>query len=350
MHLLPTTLAAVADIAEKRENTRYAVTGVHLELKPDGAYRIDATDTKFLLRVTGKAPFPVDECPELPGMKDAPNGACKGLVPATVWRSAFSTAAKVTKRAASTKPILGTVQVKLGKDRATFGCTNLDSSPIESTALVEGRFPPVDQFVPKRRRFAFRIDGHRLATLMKAMTSVTPDEDENGIDFYLAGGLGNDGTADRIILERANRDGVEALGLIVPLVKNEGMGLNPITIDGKEECVRFLLVDGAKVREEDVEALAASELKAREEVLTLRAELESARVDATVQPAEDALQAENRHMEIELSALREENQRLRDELACLQSGGSPVQATQAVTFSQGLTRAERLAAMKGSAA
>jgi hypothetical protein len=48
MHLLPLNLACLADHASPSDDTRWAVTGIEVELKENNAFRIVATDTKQL--------------------------------------------------------------------------------------------------------------------------------------------------------------------------------------------------------------------------------------------------------------------------------------------------------------
>jgi hypothetical protein len=125
MHLLPTHLAALADVAAKNETGRFMLETVHLRVHGDNTFLAEATDTKVLLRVSGPCVGPADEYPEHPGMTTAPNGSMEGLIPAKAWVKAFSNANKVTKK--SHQANLKTVAVKIGKDMATFGSTNLDS-------------------------------------------------------------------------------------------------------------------------------------------------------------------------------------------------------------------------------
>ena len=52
MQLLPANLRHAARFAASND-TRYAVSGLLLESKPDGSYRLDATDTRKAIIVTG---------------------------------------------------------------------------------------------------------------------------------------------------------------------------------------------------------------------------------------------------------------------------------------------------------
>jgi hypothetical protein len=62
MHLLPTNLAPLGDLADKRENgSRFALKGVHVRLNSDNTFSAAATDTKVLMQVTGPCVGPVDE-------------------------------------------------------------------------------------------------------------------------------------------------------------------------------------------------------------------------------------------------------------------------------------------------
>ena len=148
MNLLPTNLAPLADIADPNEGTRWAVTGVQLESFTDGTgWRATATDCKRMVRVSGPDITKADDYPDLPGMNAAPNGAMKALIPASRWKDFFRNAAKLTKKA---KPALRAVAVKMGPDRVTLGATDGDDQPLTQTPTVEGRFPPINDIMPKK--------------------------------------------------------------------------------------------------------------------------------------------------------------------------------------------------------
>src|ERR1700761_5775673 len=98
MHLLPTTLACLADQTEKNPVGRFALSNIQLRLHNDNTFTAASTDTKVLVRVTGPCVGPVEEYPDHPALATAPNGKLEALIPAASWRKVFSTAAKVTKK------------------------------------------------------------------------------------------------------------------------------------------------------------------------------------------------------------------------------------------------------------
>src|SRR5580698_289464 len=115
MHLLPTHLAALADVAAKSQTGRFALETVHLRVHGDNTFIAEATDTKVLLRVSGPCVGPADEYPEHHAMTAAPNGKMGALIPASVWAKAFGSVAKVTKKRGT--PSNGKcVAVKIGKE------------------------------------------------------------------------------------------------------------------------------------------------------------------------------------------------------------------------------------------
>ena len=173
MHLLPTNLAKLADLTG--DDTRWATSAVHLRLHGDNTYVAEATNCRVAIRVSGPA-MDVSEYPVIPAMAEAPNGCTDALIPAEVWRKVFVQAAKHTKRCY--KPEIRSVAVKIGKDLATLGCTNGDSSQVEYTRLVGGKFPPVADCFPKRQRLSVRLDPDYLITILTVLREfATPDSD-----------------------------------------------------------------------------------------------------------------------------------------------------------------------------
>jgi hypothetical protein len=153
MHLLPTHLAPLADLADSKPAGRFALGNVQLRIHGDNTFTAAATDTKVLLRVSGPCVGPVEEYPEHPAMATAPNGKMEGLIPADSWKKAFSSAAKVTRKQRS---VLRSVAVKVGDNMATFGATDLDSYPVEQTRLSEGLSRHVQISSPRRRKLGAR--------------------------------------------------------------------------------------------------------------------------------------------------------------------------------------------------
>jgi len=209
MHLLPTTLACLADQSEKNPTGRFALNNIQLRLHGDNTFTAASTDTKVLVRVTGPCVGPVEEYPEHPAMANAPNGKLDALIPAASWKKAFSTAAKVTKKQ---KNVLRSVAVKLGKELATFGATDGDSYPVEQTRIGDGRFPPVADIIPKPGSGKARVwvDPLYLADVLKTIAAIAGDEDNRRVEIEVNG--------EKPIAIRAQRaDGIRADGVLMPL-------------------------------------------------------------------------------------------------------------------------------------
>lgn len=217
MHLLPNTLAPLAQIAEAKEGNRWAVTGVRLTLLPDGKWQAVATDTKMLLMASGEAPMPADDFPTWDALENAPNTATQGLVPASHWATCFAAAKKLHGKRKWPKPPAA-VAVKLAPNAATLAYTDLDSHRAEGTKLVEGKFPPVDTIWPRRPKLTVPLDPDLLGKLLKAMGGMMPDDEGREVYFDIIDPL------KPVILRAKGLDGVELKGLIMPLGEKGGGG------------------------------------------------------------------------------------------------------------------------------
>ena len=183
MNLLPTNIGPLSVIADAKEGTRWACTGIQFESMFDGngmpaGWRACATDARRLLRVSGGDVGPIDEYPLPPAVESAPNGATKALIPAAKWDAFFKQAAKLTAKK-YLKPVLKSVLVKIGENRATFAATDLDSCPVEQTKLLEGKFPPVDDIIPKKLRTGASViffDSRMLAETLNAINAMVPKD------------------------------------------------------------------------------------------------------------------------------------------------------------------------------
>ncbi len=181
MNLLPLNLAKLADAADKKGSSRFALSSVHLRLHGDNTFLAEATDTHQIIRVTGDCPYPADEYPAHPGLAAAPNGGIEALIPLDAWKSAFAMAKKVKTR----QPILKSLAVSIGKDVTTFAATNLDSYPTEQTRHVEGRFPPAGDIISqsiKGAKFLFAADAKLLSQNLATLASFS-DESEVRVEF-----------------------------------------------------------------------------------------------------------------------------------------------------------------------
>jgi DNA polymerase III sliding clamp (beta) subunit (PCNA family) len=165
MHLLPTNLGPLADITA--DNTRYALSGVKITLKDD-TYEACATDAKILAIIEGGCENEKDY-PSIPAFDNAPNGKSECLVPAELWRSAFAEAKKITKKR-FLPPILKHTAIKIGDNEVTLASTNLEESPVKFGKQLEGRFPSVNEVLPKKELkplVSFQVDVDLMINLLK---------------------------------------------------------------------------------------------------------------------------------------------------------------------------------------
>lgn len=211
MHLLPLHLARIADAADLKNSTRFALSAVHLRLPTPGTFVIESTDSKRLIRISGECQHKADDYPAHASLDAAAEDPKKKtfLVPAEVWKRSFTMAGKLKSRDAINK----TLAVKLGKDTATFAATNLDSYPVESTREIEGRYPPTDDIVKqtkKNTKFCFAVDPMLLADTLKAISSMQGDDNKR-VEFH----VGKENTPIRILGRGANGEEIEAF--VMPL-------------------------------------------------------------------------------------------------------------------------------------
>lgn len=263
-HFLPLSLASVASLADRKDSTRFALANVSVRFNRDGAFTVDATDSKALIRVTGSVPH-TDDYPRdsIPGLASAPNGSTAALIPFKDWGKVFSSARKILPaKVTGKRPILGNVAVCLSENVSTFGATDGAGNVCETVANGEGRFPRVDDIMKgeKTARPLFSADGAKLAELLKVLTDFTdPDSDIPRVTFSLSLGKGNKPDGNKPVFIRAeNGRGISARGLIMPLARD------------KSEPAELTADDDASDASAELEA-------ARAELATIRAERDAAR-------------------------------------------------------------------------
>lgn len=214
-HLLPLNLGRVAEIADRDNSTRFALSGVHVVLNPDNTYVVEATDSKSFVRVTGPCNGSADEYPSgaIPQLEAAGNRRADALLPGDQWKEIFARATKLTRK--SIKPILKSVAVKIGPNAATLAMTNIEQSPCESVRLVEGRFPPTDHILGQSEKDGkplFSVNAKRLKELLQVLIAFSGgDAADYRVDFSSAG-LGKP-----ILIKTRNGEGQEAVGIVMPL-------------------------------------------------------------------------------------------------------------------------------------
>jgi regulator of replication initiation timing len=229
----------------------------------------------------------------------------EGLIPAAIWAKVFSSAAKTTRKAI--KPILKSVAVKLGKEMATFGTTDLDSFPVEQTRLMAGRFPPAADIIDqtrKRATWSVWVDPTHLAKALKAIGSVGCDEDDQAVELMFT-----DNPAKPFVIEAKRAGGIKSTAVVMPLGEKS-------TIKRKKKTGELSVAETEVTAE--VEQLKAHH---EEQVKTLKGDLEIAR-----QQIEEHVE-ENGRLRQEISDLREAlNERSQRTVEPTQEsrGGSPV--------------------------
>lgn len=185
MILLHNNLACVASFTDKKESgARWAVTGVQVEDRGDGKYTVAATDTKALIVVDGQG-FDSSEYPAYGALVDAPNGGARGLIPGEVFKQVMADSAKnVKQKGYIRKPILNTVAVQMsapageyGSDKydpgqAVLGWTNLNQHATPTTRLLDGRFPPYRDCIPKRPLYTVALDPDYLIRAADALKQI----------------------------------------------------------------------------------------------------------------------------------------------------------------------------------
>jgi hypothetical protein len=106
-------------------------------------------------------------------LAEAPDGPGEGLVPAAVWRKAFQGVAKG-----------GRLGLALAENQATLA--TLDT--LTTTPLVEGRFPEVDQVLPKTPPlFRVVVNPDYLRDLLALVLAIDPEGRRVELLFYRPG-------------------------------------------------------------------------------------------------------------------------------------------------------------------
>lgn len=207
--LLPRNLQALASLCRKEE-VRYALTGVHL-ITTDTGYRAEATDGRVLGRVVATYPASPADYPALPALASAPNGQHETTIPADAWKAAFKAIPK-QKSKRSSKPILDNVAVVQGEKVTSFASTDLESVCFSQPNNVEGRWPPTDAVISQEEPvLRVRIDAKMLAHLLSVAANYTTEENSY-IDLHLY-------SKDKPIKVTASDPtrGQEFIGVIMPV-------------------------------------------------------------------------------------------------------------------------------------
>ncbi|MFO0937957.1 MAG: DNA polymerase III subunit beta [Gemmataceae bacterium] len=159
--LLRTLIKRVAFAADKKEGTRWAVTGVLWEAEKDRV-RLVATDTKRLALVEGAAVVHGGTDPKGPSH----------LIP-------IKTVQLLERHLTDdSEPI----QIALRPNGAMFQTGRW----LIHTKLVEGRFPPYKDIIPKKSVVKLPLDTATFASRVR-QAAIMSDEESKRVDFQFAG-------------------------------------------------------------------------------------------------------------------------------------------------------------------
>lgn len=195
MHLLPTTLAPLANVCDKNaRRANLSTTGVKLTLeKPDTEgpytaipkYTATATDGRRLIRLTGHCEYAAEDYPTFPALASAPNGASSAVVPAADWKKAFADIGKIKSHV---KPLLRSVACVIGETQTTLAGTDLDRIAFYQPRNMDGRFPDVNLVLPPQAEAlaVVSVDPFLLGDLLLTIAKMT-SADNNRVDIELHG-------------------------------------------------------------------------------------------------------------------------------------------------------------------
>ena len=151
--------------AERRENTRYAVTGIYLEIDAEAnVLSMVATDTKRLA---------LEKVPVTNLMVPEGKQTLTGLLPVK--------AMQLVERNLNAPE--ASIRVRLGTNDCTF---TLDNAVIY-TRLVEGRFPPFRQFIPRKLKPPVQLGTPEFASCIRR-AAITTDDESKRVDFHFEPG------------------------------------------------------------------------------------------------------------------------------------------------------------------
>ena len=172
MLYLPPSLGALAKLCA-RENPRYAVTALRVQECSGERYRVEVTDGRRLAIVRGES-----ATRQYPALADAPDEASEALIPALEWVKAFKALAV---KPARQEPL--PVGLALGREHFTFA----NHSQRLTGAPAEGKWPPCQDVLPKKRALVtVRVDARMLAELLTVASAFCPD-DSGGVELHFFG-------------------------------------------------------------------------------------------------------------------------------------------------------------------
>lgn len=162
MRFLPSNLAALSKVAA-RKDTKYVLTAIQFRETHRG-YVASATDTRILARVVGNEISEAKDLPCFALLASQPNGGTEALIPAKEWAALLKTTA-AQRRAAKQKPTLDVSGIVVTAKPKNHDATEVEKqiatvvssdnitqhSRLQTVQCVDGRFPLVDEVLPRRR-------------------------------------------------------------------------------------------------------------------------------------------------------------------------------------------------------
>jgi hypothetical protein len=174
---IPRSLCALKRVAAKAEHSRFGATqGIRIALA-SGVYRVEACDGRRAIIVHGVIPL-VD--PPWPGFKELPDDACEAIILPKDLERACKVGEEVFQRSFD---MVGLATTGNGM------CLGIGADVVTARG-VEGRFPKLEQAIPKKRPlFSFRIDPKLVAETLLAIVDLLPEGDRGVQCFYYGEGL-----------------------------------------------------------------------------------------------------------------------------------------------------------------
>lgn len=144
--LIPANLAAIVG-ACSTENTRYSLGGVRVTILENNQYRLDATDGRCAVIVTGEAES-FDDFPYVERLDDISPRTTQAIIPHAIWKKAFAGAPK-----RSVKAILMNVAMAFSTHDGKLITTDFETGAnVTSFRQLDPKFPPIDDVIPKNRK------------------------------------------------------------------------------------------------------------------------------------------------------------------------------------------------------
>jgi hypothetical protein len=189
---IPANVAALAKLAEPLGGRGYALEGLLVSERPEG-YQVEATDGKRLGLVRGPG---VEAAPH-PRLAEAPSGAAEAIIPARDF-------AELVRKGRGRR---NETLLVLGYESSTF----LADGKVVRVQNLEGRWPPIDQVLPKAPPAAeFAVSGKYLVDLLQAAVGFGDDGNGNVLIRFWKADV-------PIAVQTANSQGQSFFGLLMPV-------------------------------------------------------------------------------------------------------------------------------------